>query len=150
MLLTIPSSSSSICGNRLLCHKSDKYLHLVLSILFAISSSGSRSGISGCCHTHTICTNSTATANSVLNIYAHPNQTYTINKISNKGSKGDYGWIRADGKNVDSKGEHVFHNAAVEAVNPTLDVKITVDAETDHDPRILPSTHYSRTSTSST
>ena len=56
----------------------------------------------------------------------------------------------ADGKNVDSKGEHVYYNAAAGAVNPTLDVKITVGAETDHDMRILPSTHHSRASTSST
>jgi hypothetical protein len=102
---------------------------------FAVSSSGSHSGTSGSRNTHGIRTNPTATANSVLNINAHPNQTYTINEIGNKGSKGDEAWMNGDGKSVDSKGEHVFHDAAAEVGNPALDVKITVDTETDYNPR---------------
>jgi len=98
---------------------------------FAGTSSGSHSGTTASRNTHGIRTNPTTTANSVLNINSHPNQTYTINEIS-KGVKGDDAWMGNDGKSVDSKGEHMFPEHAVEAPNSGLDVKITVDTETDY------------------
>jgi hypothetical protein len=106
---------------------------------FAGSSAGSHSNSSTSRNTHGLRTNPTATANSVLNINSHPNQTYTINEISTKGAKGDDAWINNDGKSsvIDTKGDAIFPNdQPISAENPNgLDVKITVDTETDYGAR---------------
>jgi hypothetical protein len=102
---------------------------------FAVTSSGSHSGTSGSRNTHGIRTNPSGTANSVLNIGGNAHQTYTINEIGNKGVAADDTWMTADGKSVDSKAEPMFPTPAVENPNNGLDVKITVDTETDYDPK---------------
>jgi len=101
---------------------------------FAVTSSGSHSGTSASRNTHGIRTIPNATANSVLNIN-NAHQTYTINEIGNKGAKGDDAWLSGDGRSVDSKGDHILSEPPVENPNSGLDVKITVDTETDYDPR---------------
>jgi hypothetical protein len=100
---------------------------------FAGTSSGSHSGTSGSRNTHGIRSHPTATANSVLNINPHANQTYTINEIGR--AKADDAWMGADGKSLDSKGDNMFSEHPAENINSGLDVKITVDTETDYDPK---------------
>ena len=97
---------------------------LVAGGTFSGSYSGSHSTGTGSRATRS---NPAHTANSVLNINSHPNQTYTIGEIGKQGVKVD-----SDGKSsvLDSKGEHVQdHN------NGALDVKITVDTEVEYDTR---------------
>lgn len=106
---------------------------------FAGSTTGSHSNSTGSRNTHGLRSNHTATANSVLNINSHPNQTYTINEIGAKGAIGNEVWINNDGKSsvIDSKPENMFPTEQpVSTENPAgLDVKITVDTETDYGAR---------------
>jgi len=110
---------------------------LVAGGSFAGSSAGSHSGTTTSRNTHGLRTNPTATANSVLNINSHPNQTYTINEISTKGAKADDAWLNNDGKSsvIDTKGDTIFPNEPPVGVDNAngLDVKITVDTETETD-----------------
>jgi len=100
---------------------------------FAGTSSGTHSGTTASRNTHGIRSHPTATGNSVLNINPHANQTYTINEIGR--AKGDDTWMGGDGKSLDSKGDNMFSEHPAENPNSGLDVKITVDTETDYDAR---------------
>ena len=114
-------------------------MRIILSVRGSLVAGGSFSGsYSG---SHSTGTGSRATrsnpahtANSVLNINSHPNQTYTIGEIGKQGAKVD-----SDAKSsvLDSKGENVYDDRHVvpDHNNGALDVKITVDTEVEYDAR---------------
>ena len=111
-------------------------MRIILSVRGSLVAGGSFSGsYSGSHSTGTASrvtrSNPAHTANSVLNINSHPNQTYTIGEIGKQGVKVD-----SDGKSsvLDSKGEGFDDRHVVPDHNSGgLDVKITVATEVEYD-----------------
>jgi len=114
-------------------------MRIILSVRGSLVAGGSFSGSYSGSHSSATASrvtrsNQAHTANSVLNINSHPNQTYTIGEIGKQGAKVD-----SDGKSsvLDSKGENGFDDRHVvpDHNNGALDVKITVDTEVEYDTR---------------
>lgn len=113
-------------------------MRIILSVRGSLVAGGSFSGSYSGSHStgsasRATRSNPAQTANSVLNINSHPNQTYTIGDIGKQGVKVD-----SDGKSsvLDSKGENAYDDRhVVPDNNGALDVKITVDTEVEYDTR---------------
>jgi len=114
-------------------------MRIILSVRGSLVAGGSFSGSYSASHSSATASRATRsnhahTANSVLNINSHPNQTYTIGEIGKQGAKVD-----SDGKSsvLDSKGENAYDDRHVvpDHNNGALDVKITVDTEVEYDTR---------------
>jgi len=113
-------------------------MRIILSVRGSLVAGGSFSGSYSGSHTtgsgsRATRSNPAHTANSVLNISSHPNQTYTVGGIGKQGAKVD-----SDGKSsvLDSKVEHVYDDShVVPDNNGALDVKITVNTEVEYDSR---------------
>ena len=112
-------------------------MRIILSVRGSLVAGGSFSGSYSASHSSASASRATRsnqanTANSVLNINSHPNQTYTIGEIGKQGAKVD-----SDGKSsvLDSKGENAYDERHVvpDHTNGALDVKITVDTEVEYD-----------------